>query len=150
MLQYPVNSTPNLAQPNSMNSTMLLQCFSYIFDPLQYPEPRCAVLLSTVPVHCPATVPSPRSWIWPTGPILGLLQGWTTAASVAALSEPRTETVKYQRTDEGRRGRKWARLETVFDSQLKAQHCGNFHSYSLLTYSLYTWWLLLGAIWSCD
>jgi hypothetical protein len=74
-------------------------------------------------------------------------EGWTTAASVAASSEPRTETVKYQRMDEGRRGRKWARLETVFDSQLKAQHCGNFHSYSLLTHILYTWWLLLEAIW---
>jgi hypothetical protein len=74
-------------------------------------------------------------------------EGWATAAPVAASSEPRTETAKYQRMDGGRRGRKWARLKTVFYSQLKAQHCGNLHSYSLLTHSPYTWWLLLWAIW---
>jgi hypothetical protein len=58
---------------------------------------------------------------------------------VAASSEPRTKTAKYHRTDEGRRGRKWAQLETVFYSQLKAHHCGNIHSYSLLTQDPCIW-----------
>jgi hypothetical protein len=66
-------------------------------------------------------------------------EGWVAAVPVAASSEPRTKTAKYHRTDEGRRGRKWTRLETVFYSQLKAHHCGNFHSYSLLTQDPCIW-----------